>query len=69
MSSVAEIAERMEAFDAKLASIIDNRGMKLTAGGQATAIAMLVTMNLPIFGEAAATLRALTPGGTQHGGG
>lgn len=51
-----ELLSRLEAFDAKLQRIMSNRGGELTVGGQATAIAMLVTLNLTLFSEAASAL-------------
>lgn len=58
-----DLAERVAAFDAKLQALVCNRE-RLTAGSQTIAIAMLVALNLNIFGEAAASLRALAA--TKH---
>jgi hypothetical protein len=58
-----ELAERLRSFDARLNRIINNSGGSMTVGGQATAIAMLVTLDLNLFEEAA---NALANGG-NHG--
>lgn len=56
--TLMEMAERFDAFNQKLNRIIDNPGGAMTVGGQATAIGMLATLNLQLFEEVAACLRA-----------
>lgn len=57
--TLIEMAERFDAFNQKLNRIIDNPGGAMTVGGQATAIGMLATLNLQLFEDVAASLRAL----------
>lgn len=53
----SRIADRLEAFTIKANRVIDNRGKTMTAGGQATALAMLVTLDLHAFDDAVQALR------------
>lgn len=51
------LAARLEEFDAKVYSIASSQS-GLSASGAATAIALLVTLNLDVFKSAARLLRA-----------
>ena len=50
------LAVRVEAFDQKLQRIAENKN--LSPSGQAAAIALLTSLNLPLFAKVAAALRA-----------
>lgn len=60
--ALLSLAERASKMGAKIERVIENRGMPLSAGGQATAIAMIVTLDLGLFDEVAASLRAIGGG-------
>jgi hypothetical protein len=52
-----ELAERTQVLGDKIKRVIINR-IDLSASGQATAIAMLVTLDLGLFDEVAAAIRS-----------
>lgn len=55
MSDPLALAGRCEALDEKLRRIVGHR--QLSPSGQATAIALIVTLDLNLFAECAAALR------------
>lgn len=59
MRELLKLAARCEAFSQRAKSILDNEA-GLSVSGQSIAISMLVTMNLPMFDEVPAALRAIS---------
>lgn len=59
MGNRQELAEQMEDFNARLASIVENG--RLSLEGKSQAIGLLVTLRAPMFRSVAAALRDTPP--------
>lgn len=58
MTNLTDLAVRCERLDAKLGKMLENRN-RVSVDAQAIAIAMLVTLEMNLFGECAQALRNL----------